>query len=98
MALLAQEPPQAPKERRRRKGAVIGVALIAVALVAAVGAATLLTRYMDARVSAARVPTDKVVVARLDIPVASPIQEQWLEAVDWPAAARPSGAASDASA
>jgi pilus assembly protein CpaB len=99
MALLAQEP-QAPgqKERRRRKGAVMGVGLIVLALVAALGAATLLTRYMDARVSAARVPTEKVVVARLDIPVASPLKEEWLELVDWPAAARPAAAASDAAA
>jgi pilus assembly protein CpaB len=98
MALLGQEPQPVGQKEKRRKGAVLGVALIAFAVLAAIVAATLLTRYMDARVSAARVPTEKVVVARLDIPVASPIKAEWLDLVDWPAAARPASAATDPAA
>jgi pilus assembly protein CpaB len=86
---------QLPKDGRKRKGAVRGIVFLSVALVAAVGAALLLTRYMDARVAAVRVPTTKIVVAKVDVPVATPIQLEWVEAVDWPASARPNGAVSD---
>jgi pilus assembly protein CpaB len=86
---------QAAKDARRRKIPVRGLALLVVAIAAAVGAALLLTRYMDARVAAARVPTIKIVVAAIDIPVAVPIEPDWLKTVEWPAAARPEGAVSD---
>jgi pilus assembly protein CpaB len=86
------------KDRRRRRNAALGIALIAVAVVAAVAAASLLTRYMDRRISEARVPTEKVAVARVDIPVAIPITAEWVELVDWPSAARPAGAVSDLAA
>lgn len=84
-----------PKDGRKRRGALRGVVLLLVAIVAAVGAALLLTRYMEARVAAVRVPTTKIVVAKVDIPVATPIDPAWLEAVDWPSSARPDGAVSD---
>jgi pilus assembly protein CpaB len=87
--------PQLPKERRKRKIPVRGIIFLTVAVVAALAAAVLLTRYMDARVAAARVPTSKIVVAGIDIPVATPIKAEWLKAVDWPAASRPEGAVSD---
>lgn len=90
-----QQSVPAAKDRRRKRGAVLGVALISVAIVAALAAAVLLTRYMDMRTAAARIPTAKVVVARVDIPVASPLKAEWLQAVDWPAATRPEGAAAD---
>jgi pilus assembly protein CpaB len=89
---------QAPKERRKRKLPLRGILFLTVAVVAALSAAVLLTRYMDARVAAARVPTTKIVVAGVDIPVATPIKAEWLKAVDWPAAARPDGAVSDPAA
>ncbi|WP_242395469.1 Flp pilus assembly protein CpaB, partial [Anaeromyxobacter oryzisoli] len=80
------------KDRRRRRKAALGIALIVVAIGAALAAASLLTRYMDRRVAEARVPVEKVAVARVDIPVASPIAADWIALVDWPAAARPVGA------
>ncbi len=83
------------RDRHKRRNATWGVAFIVIALVAAAGAAVLLTRYMDARVQAARVPTSEVVVAQVDIPVASPIKPEWLTVVAWPAAARPEGALSE---
>jgi pilus assembly protein CpaB len=99
MAIRTDDPAaQTPKDGRKRKAPVRGIALLLLALFAALGAALLLTRYMDARVAAARVPTTKIVVAAVDIPVAEPIQRDWLKAVDWPAAARPEGAAADPAA
>lgn len=96
MALRTEDPqPQPTKEARKRRGAIRGVAFIALALVAAAGVALLLTRYMEARVRAARVPTTKIVVAKADIPVADPIKPEWLDAIDWPAASRPEGAVAD---
>jgi pilus assembly protein CpaB len=95
MALREDTQPPLPKDGRKRKTPIRGIVLMVVAVAAAVGAALLLTRYMDARVAAARIPTSKVVVARVDIPVASPIKLEWLAPVDWPASARPEGAVSD---
>ncbi len=97
MAIRPDEPSSAGvRDRHKRRNATWGVAFIVVALGAAAGAALLLTRYMDARVQAARVPTSEVVVAQVDIPVATPIKPEWLSVVAWPASARPEGALSEA--
>ncbi len=99
MVIRSDDPlTQTPKERRRRKVPLRGIVFLTIALAAALSAAVLLTRYMDARVAAARVPTTKIVVADVDIPVATPIKAEWLKAIDWPAAARPDGAVSDPAA
>jgi pilus assembly protein CpaB len=74
-----------------RKRIVRAIALLALALFAAGITATLLTRYMDARTAAVRVPTVKVVAAAVAIPVAVPIKAEWLAVIDWPAASRPEG-------
>jgi pilus assembly protein CpaB len=96
MTIRPEDPqPQLPKERRKRRIPVRGIILLTIAVVAALSAAVLLTRYMDARVAAARVPTSKIIVADVDIPVATPIKAEWLKAVDWPASSRPEGAVSD---
>lgn len=94
MALRQDEQPSAGAKRKRRS-ATWGVTFIVVALLAATGTALLLTRYMDARVAAARVPTSEVVVAQVDIPVAMPIKAEWLSVVAWPSTARPEGALAD---
>src|SRR5512144_894862 len=99
MMIRSDDPqPQAPKDRRKRKIPVRGIVFLTVAVAAALAAAVLLTKYMDARVAAARVPTTKIVVADVDIPVATPIKAEWLKAIDWPATARPEGAVSDPAA
>lgn len=96
MAIRPDEPSSAGvRDRHKRRNATWGLAFIVIALVAAAGAALLLTRYMDSRVAAARVPTSEVVVAQVDIPVATPIKPEWLSVVAWPAAARPAGALSE---
>lgn len=94
MALRPEEQTPAGTKRKRRSAAW-GVMFIVVALLAATGAALLLTRYMDARVASARVPTTEVVVAQVDIPVATPIKAEWLAVVAWPMTSRPEGALSD---
>jgi Flp pilus assembly protein CpaB len=81
--------PQLPKDARKRRTPLRGIIFLAVAILAAVGVALLLTRYMDARVQAARVPTAKIVIAKVDIPVAEPIRADWVAVVDWPAASSP---------
>lgn len=98
MAIRPDEPSSAGvRDKHKRRNATWGLAFIVIALVAAAGAALLLTRYMDSRVAAARVPTSEVVVAQVDIPVATPIKPEWLSVVAWPAAARPEGAAAEPS-
>jgi pilus assembly protein CpaB len=82
-------------ERPRRRSGLRAAIFLAFALVAAVATALVLTRYLEARTAAARVPTEKVVVAALDVPLATALRAEALKVVDWPAAARPERAASD---
>ncbi|ACL66341.1 Flp pilus assembly protein CpaB [Anaeromyxobacter dehalogenans 2CP-1] len=92
-----EQSPATPRDKRKRRAAW-GVTFLVVAILAAVGVALLLTRYMDARVAAVRVPTSGVVVAQVDIPVATPIKPEWLGVVPWPVTALPPGAASEPAA
>jgi pilus assembly protein CpaB len=71
---------------------------LALALVAAGGAALLLTRWVNARMAVARVPTAPVVVAAEDLPVGTRLARKHLRAVDWPEASRPRSATSDPAA
>ncbi len=98
MVLRSDDPQPVTGEPRKRRVPIRALLLLALAVVTAVAAAALLTRYMDARLAAARVPTSKVVVAAVDIPVAQPLELHWLRAVDWPAAVRPEGAATEPAA
>jgi pilus assembly protein CpaB len=92
---FSKESQGAVKDARTRRSAVRAVVFLAVAALCAVGTAVVFTRYMDARTAALRVPTDRVVVAAVDIPVASPIQAEWLTVIDWPRLSRPAGAQED---
>jgi pilus assembly protein CpaB len=75
----------------RRSGLRL-LAFLGVSLVAAVASALLLTRYMDRRTAAARVPTRPVVVAAVDLPVGAELRAENLAVADWPAASVPDGA------
>lgn len=68
---------------------------LALALVAALGTAVALTRYLEARTAAVRVPTTKVVVAAFDLPLATALRAESLKVVDWPTASLPDRASSD---
>ena len=84
-------------DRKTRRAALRAALFLGLAVVAAVGSALLLTRYMEARTAAARVPTSTVIVAAIDLPVGTEIRAEHVRAVDWPAASAPEGAFSDPS-
>jgi len=77
------------------KGRVRALLYLVAAAVAALMTALLLTRYMDTRIAAVRVPTVKVVVAASDLAIATPLKTELLASVDWPKASVPAGAVSD---
>ena len=85
-------------DRKSRRGAFRAVGFLALAVVAAVGSALLLTRYMEARTAAARVPTRSVLVAAIDIPVGTEIRPEHIRPMEWPVASVPEGALADRAA
>jgi pilus assembly protein CpaB len=78
-------------DRGRRTG-LRAALFLALAVLAAVGSALLLTRYMDARTEAVRVPTVGVVVAAAELPAGTELQAEHLRVVRWPESSRPEGA------
>jgi pilus assembly protein CpaB len=85
-------------ERGTRRTGVRAAIFLVVSAAAAVGAALLLARYLDARTSALRVPTVPVVVAAIDLAEASELRAEQLTIVNWPANSVPRGAVSDPAA
>lgn len=77
------------------KGRLRALLYLAAAIFAALGTAVLLTRYMDSRIAAVRVPTEKVVVAASDLSMATKLQPEMLAVIDWPMASRPGGTVKD---
>jgi pilus assembly protein CpaB len=78
-----------------KRSGLRAVLFLAFAVVAALGTAVVLTRYLEARTAAVRVPTAKVVVAALDLPLAAAIRAESLKVVDWPTASLPERTTSD---
>jgi pilus assembly protein CpaB len=78
-----------------KRGRLWALLYLGIAIAAALGTATLLTRYMDARVAAVRVPTERVVVAAVDVPLATALRAEHLAVVNWPQASMPEGVAHD---
>lgn len=70
-----------------------GLLMLALALVLAVGAVFAAARWINARASG---NTSKVAVAMVDISLGSRITPEMVRMVDWPAAAMPPGAFTDA--
>lgn len=64
-----------------------------VAIGASIGAAILIMRYVDSRTVAT--PTAQVMVAAIDLSLATTLRPEHVKAVDWPAHARPGGSFSD---
>jgi pilus assembly protein CpaB len=85
-------------DRKTRRTAFRAAAFLGLAVVAAVGSALLLTRYMESRTAAARVPTKSVLVAAVDLPAGTEIRSEHIRPVDWPASSVPEGTFSDQSA
>ncbi len=95
LAAATEAVTQKPRERGPKRGAIRAVLFLIVAVIAAAGSALLLTRYLDARASAARVPTTKVVVAAVDLGAATTLRAESMTTVEWPTSSLPAGASSD---
>ncbi len=85
-------------DRKTQRTAIRAAVFLALAVTAATGSALLLTRYMEVRTAAARVPTRTVLVAAIDLPVGSEIRPEHVRPVDWPLSSCPEGVFSDGAA
>jgi pilus assembly protein CpaB len=88
----------AENTERRTGGArwaVRAALFLSLALVAAVVAALVLTRWVNDRTAVVRVPTSKVLVATVDLPVGTRIEKEHVSAIDWPLGSRPASALDD---
>ena len=65
------------------------------ALVAGLGTAMFIAKYLDKHSTAAASPTVKIVVAAVDLPLAAKIGPQDLKLIEWPKDHVPAGALSD---
>lgn len=66
-----------------------------VAAVAGLGAALLIARYLDHQTVTVAAPVAKIVVAAVDLPMATRLKADQLKTVDWPLSALPAGAIRD---
>jgi pilus assembly protein CpaB len=80
-----------------KRSGLRAVLFLGFAVVAALATAVVLTRYLEARTAAVRVPTTKVVVAAVDLPAAAALRVESLKVVDWPTASLPERTSSDPS-
>jgi pilus assembly protein CpaB len=78
-----------------RRSGVRAVAFWGVAIVAGLGAALLITRYLERRTVSVSTPTSKIVVAAMDLPLATKLRPEQLRMADWPVTAMPPGAIRD---
>lgn len=62
---------------------------------AAIGAAFLIAAYLDRRTVTVSAPTQQVVVATMDLPLASRLKAEHLKVVEWPLASLPAGTLGD---
>jgi pilus assembly protein CpaB len=66
-----------------------------VAATAGLGAALLIARYLDSQTVTVSAPVAKIVVAAVDLPMATRLKADQLKTVDWPLSALPVGAFRD---
>src|SRR6266436_5066935 len=81
-------------ERSRRSGARAAL-FWCVAIVAGLGAAMMITRYLERHGKTVSVPSTQIVVAATDLPLATRIRAEQVKLVDWPVSAAPPGAMHD---
>jgi len=81
-------------EGSRRSG-VRAAAFWGVAIIAGLGAALLITRYLERRTVTVSTPTAKIVVAAMDLPLATRIRPEQVRLTDWPLTGIPPGAMRD---
>ncbi|MGC4122014.1 MAG: Flp pilus assembly protein CpaB [Myxococcales bacterium] len=97
MAELVERLTGAPRKPPPRGSGARAAAFLAMAVIAALGAGLLFSRYLDRR-GASGVATVPVVVAAADLPIATSLRADLLTAVPWPKASVPAGAAADVAA
>ena len=82
-------------EPQARRSGTRAVLFWAFALVAGLGTALLLARYLDKRPGGNAVAISGVVVAAVDLPLAAKLKVEDLKVIEWPADHLPPGAVSD---
>jgi pilus assembly protein CpaB len=82
-------------ESGARRTGVRAVAFWGVAIIAGLIAALLITRYLERRTVSVSTPTSKIVVAAMDLPLATHLRPEQLRMADWPVTAMPPGAIRD---
>ena len=82
-------------EAGARRTGVRAVAFWGIAIVAGLLAALLITRYLERRTVSVSTPTSKIVVAAMDLPLATHLRPEQLRMADWPVTAMPPGAIRD---
>ncbi len=87
-----------PGEGSSRKARGRALGFMVIALLAASGAGYLVMRALAARANVAQPKTTQIVVAALDIPLATTLKPEMMVHIDWPTHALPQGAFTDASA
>lgn len=94
--LLPQVTPRRPGEGPARRTRTRALVFMTLALVAGVGAALLITRYLAKRPGQlATVPMLKVAVAAINLPTGGALTKDAVEFVEWPQAVAPPGTFSD---
>jgi pilus assembly protein CpaB len=83
-----------PASPQARASGARAALFLVLAVLAALGAGLLFRAY-ERSSTGARVPTEKVVVAAVDIPLATTLKAELLATVDWPKASLPAGSSSD---
>lgn len=78
-----------------RRSGVRAAMFWVVAIVAGLGAALLITRYLERRTVTVSTPTAQIVVAAVDLPLATKLRIEHLKLTDWPIGGLPPGALRD---
>jgi pilus assembly protein CpaB len=82
-------------ESGARRTGVRAAAFWGIAILAGLVAALLITRYLERRTVSVSTPTSKIVVAAMDLPLATHLRPEQLRMADWPVTAMPPGAIRD---
>src|SRR5206468_9959647 len=78
-----------------RRSGIRAAAFWGVAIIAGLGAALLITRYLERRTVTVATPTARIVVAAMDLPLATRIRPEQVRLTDWPISGIPPGAFRD---
>jgi pilus assembly protein CpaB len=86
---------RAASQSGARRSGVRAAAFWGIAIVMGLVAALAITRYLERRTVSVSTPTSKIVVAAMDLPLATHLRPEQLRMADWPVTAMPPGAIRD---